>query len=66
MVYILNLKDPASFIIRYIFSVYQGLNWGPSDPETDDVPMCHRASLREREKKLVSLSTAHQTLEETT
>ena len=44
MVYILNLKAPASFIIQYIFSLYQGLNLGPSDPEADDIPMCHHAS----------------------
>ena len=31
----LNLKDPMSFIIQSIFSLYQDLNWGPSDPETD-------------------------------
>ena len=28
-----------------IFSLYQGLNLGPSDPETNDIPMCHRSSL---------------------
>ena len=28
-----------------ISSLYQGSNWGPSDPEADDIPMCHSASL---------------------
>ena len=37
MVYILNLKDPASFQIQLIFSLYLGLNQGPSDPEADDI-----------------------------
>ena len=23
----------------------EGLNWGPSDPEADDIPMSHRPSL---------------------
>ena len=32
-------------LILKIFSFYQGLNWGPSDLEPDDIPMCHRASL---------------------
>ena len=36
-----NLKDPASFLIGYIFSLYQGLKARPSDLETDDIPMCH-------------------------
>ena len=45
MVYILNLKDPASFLIQLIFSLYQGSIWGHSDPEADDTPMCHQASL---------------------
>ena len=25
------------------FSLYQGLNRGPLDPESDDIPMCHPA-----------------------
>ena len=33
-----------SFLIHTIFSLYQGLNRGPSDPEADDIPMCHSAS----------------------
>ena len=37
-VYILNLKGPTSFIIQYIFSLYQGLDRGPSDTEADDTP----------------------------
>ena len=41
---ILNLKDPASFIIQYILGLYRSLNWGPSDPVAHDMPMCHRAS----------------------
>ena len=46
MLYVLNLKDPpASFLNRYIFSLYQGLNRGPSDPEADDIPMRHFACL---------------------
>ena len=40
MVYILNLKDPASFIIQWILSLHLGLNRGHSDPETDDIPLC--------------------------
>ena len=45
MVYILNLKDPASLIIKHFFSFYLGLNPGPSDSEAEDIPMCHHASL---------------------
>ena len=45
MMYILNLKDPTPFKIRNIFSLHLGLNRGPSDPEADDMPMGHRASL---------------------
>ena len=41
----LNLKDPTSFFMQLIFRPFQGWNRGPSDPEADDVPMCHRASL---------------------
>ena len=41
----LNLKYPASFTIQQIFSLNQGLNWGPSDPEADDIPVYQRASL---------------------
>ena len=26
-----------------MYSLYRGLNWGPSDPEADDKPMCHHA-----------------------
>ena len=28
----------------FLFSLYQGLNRSPSDPEADDKPRCHRAS----------------------
>ena len=42
MVYILNLKDLASFLI---FSLYKGSKQGPSDPEAGDIPMCQCASL---------------------
>ena len=45
MVNILNLKDPAPFLIQQIICLYLGLNQGPSDPAADDIPMCHRASL---------------------
>ena len=45
MVYILNLKDLASFLNGCILSLYQGLNRGLSYPEVDDIPMCHGASL---------------------
>ena len=44
MMFILNLKDPPLFLIQYIFCLYQGLNWGPSVPEADYIPMCHYAS----------------------
>ena len=27
-----------------MLSLYQGLNRGPSDPEADDIPVCHCAS----------------------
>ena len=37
MVYILNLKGPVSFVIQYLFSLYRGLNRGPSDT---NVPLC--------------------------
>ena len=37
MEYILNIKDLESFLVQYIFSLYLGLNWGPSDPEADDI-----------------------------
>ena len=40
-----NLIGSALFLIWYIFSLYCCLNWGPSDPEANDVPICHRASL---------------------
>ena len=43
MVYILNLKGPAPFLIQYIFSLYQGLR---SYPEADNIPMCHPASFK--------------------
>ena len=46
MLYILSLKDPTSFLILQIFILYQGLNWRFSDPETDDIPMCQNASLK--------------------
>ena len=45
MVYILNLKDCTAFLIQLIFSLYWGLNLKPSDPLTDDIPMCHCAYL---------------------
>ena len=45
MVYIYILKDPPSFIIEKMFSLYPGLNRVPSDPEADDIPMCNHASL---------------------
>ena len=44
MVYIFNLKDPSSFTMQSILSLYQGLNQGPPDPEADDISMCHGAS----------------------
>ena len=56
MVYILNHKDSASFIIQYIFSLYQGLNWGTSDPKTDDIPMSHPASFLPLLLLLIKLS----------
>ena len=28
-----------------MFSLFQGLNQGPSDPDADDIPMCYHASL---------------------
>ena len=40
MVYILI----HSFLI-WIFFMYRGLNKGPLDPEADEIPMCHLASL---------------------
>ena len=43
MLHILNLKDPASFLIWQIFSIYQGFNREPSD-QADDIPMCQCAS----------------------
>ena len=46
--YILKLKDPASFLIQQIFSIYPGLNLRPSAPEADDIQMCHRASLNNK------------------
>ena len=46
MVNILNLKDPTCIIFNSIyFSIYGGLNQGPSDPESGDKPIGHRASL---------------------
>ena len=39
------LKDPTLFLIQLISSLYQGLNWGLSDHEADDIPMCYVASL---------------------
>ena len=44
-VYILNLKGSVSFLIWEIFSLYKGLNQEPLDLESDDIPMCHHASL---------------------
>ena len=44
-VHILNLKVLASFPIQKMSSLYQGLNWEPSDPKADNTPMCHCASL---------------------
>ena len=43
MLYILNLKGPASFLIKLIFILYQSLNWGPLDPEANDIPT-HRSN----------------------
>ena len=39
MVYILHFKDPSSFLIHQTLSLYQGFNWGASDPKADDIPM---------------------------
>ena len=33
-----------SFLFQIIVSLYWGLSLGPSDPEVNDIPMCHRAS----------------------
>ena len=38
-------KKYGVFLILYIFNLFQSLNLGLSDPEADDIPMCHRASL---------------------
>ena len=43
--YILNLIDPASFLIQKILSLHWSLKKTPSDPVADDIPMCHHASL---------------------
>ena len=32
-------------LILLIVSIYRGLNRGPSNPEADDIPMCHPASM---------------------
>ena len=45
MEYVLNIKGPAQFLYSNFFSLYRDLNWRASDPEADDIPMCHRASL---------------------
>ena len=29
---------------KKMFGLYRGLNWGHSDSEADDIPMCRRAS----------------------
>ena len=44
-VYFVSQKYSESFLIQYIFSIYLGLNLGPSDPEANYIPMCHCASL---------------------
>ena len=46
----LNRKDPASFMIRGNFSLYQGKDWGPLDPEADEIPMCHHAFIKKYAK----------------
>ena len=46
-----NLEGPASFIIQLILSLYRGLNQGSSDPEADDIPMCHHAFLLDKHLK---------------
>ena len=33
------------FLIQLIFSVYRGLNRGPSEPEADNIPIGHHASM---------------------
>ena len=45
LMYILNFKDPPSFLIQSNVSLYRCLNQGPSDLETDDIPMFHPAPL---------------------
>ena len=35
MVHTLNLKGPTSFLIQEGFSLYRGLNLGPSEPESE-------------------------------
>ena len=39
----LYVESKRSHIISnsIIFSLYLGLNWVLSDPEADDIPMCH-------------------------
>ena len=37
--------ESALYSESQIFSLCHGLNWGPSDPEDDDITMCHSASL---------------------
>ena len=44
-VYILNLKDPPSFLIQQMHSLDQGLNWWTLYPEADEIPMCQRVFL---------------------
>ena len=44
LLYQIKIKDPASFLIQLIFSLYQGLKRGPSGPKADDKPMCRHAS----------------------
>ena len=48
MVYILNFKDPTSFLIGYTLNLHPGLKSGPSDLEANDVPMCHHDFLYKR------------------
>ena len=52
----LNLKDPTSFCMQSIFRPFQGWNLEPSDPEADDVPICHRGSLTSTSYATIHLS----------
>ena len=42
MVHILNLNHAASFVIRYIYSLYEGLRQGHLDPE-NEIPVFYGA-----------------------